>query len=166
MKIYTRNGDEGTTQLANKERVVKNADRIEVLGTIDELNAFLGLTLAHIRNKQNRELEQQILRIQNELMLLSAIIALVPGAKKISFQNIERLEKEIDEMQISLPPMKKFVLLNANKKAAYLQVTRTVCRRAERSMVRLIKSNSEYKILLAYLNRLSDWLFVAALTQI
>jgi cob(I)alamin adenosyltransferase len=157
-KIYTKTGDHGTTQLADGTRVAKNSERIEACGCIDELNSFLGLTRAYIGEETaGGTLIKRILRIQQELIIINSQLALASDTKNITMSHVKTLEQEIDDISAKLPPIDKFLIPGDTVVVAVLHVTRTVCRRAERAVTKL-----DEDIILPYLNRLSDWLFVAA----
>ncbi len=162
-KIYTKTGDKGMTSLYDGTRVLKNDQIINVLGTIDELNASLGVVLAFLENPDDK-----ILCRQKELMELASMIALSkskiasPKNIKIDEGHIESLEKEIDEMEKKLIPLEKFILPGGSKASSLAHFSRTICRRLERSLVALHGESGLEEVLLKYTNRLSDWLFVYA----
>ena len=165
MKIYTRTGDLGETGLFGGPRVGKDMARIEAFGTVDELNAVLGVVRAEtLPDDVDRVLE----RIQRELLDLGAELAspdpVKQGTRKIDRGNVSALEAQIDRFQESLEPLDEFILPGGNRAAALLHLARTVCRRAERRLVTLVRHGQEEisLLLLAYLNRLSDLLFVLA----
>ena len=165
MKIYTRTGDLGETGLFGGPRVGKDMARIEAFGTVDELNAVLGVVRAEtLPDDVDRVLE----RIQRELLDLGAELAspdpVKQGTRKIDRGNVSALEAQIDRFQESLEPLDEFILPGGNRAAALLHLARTVCRRAERRLVTLVRHGQEEisLFLLAYLNRLSDFLFVLA----
>ena len=162
--IYTRKGDTGTTQLASGERVAKTCLRLEAYGTIDELNAQLGLLLADIETTQER---QRLVQSQRDLFTIGAWLATTTeGAhqprQSIGEADIEALERAIDKVSEELPPWRGFVLPGGNRAAAMAHVCRTVCRRAERVICRLADETEVDPRLMAYVNRLSDYLFVLA----
>lgn len=169
MKIYTKTGDNGETSLFGGKRVWKDDLRIAAYGTVDELNAVIGIALTEIDDK---ELCSLLLSLQNELFVLGSDLAtpLDKGNKgfvipRIEKENYQRLELLIDKYEAKLPELKNFILPGGSKGAANLHLARTVCRRAEREVVSLSKNeeiNSEVEI---YLNRLSDLLFVLARYQ-
>lgn len=162
-KIYTKTGDQGTTQLCDGKRIFKDTPRINACGCIDELNAFIGLALVYSKDsKKLNILQQRLLRIQNELVKINAQLALASLKETITISNVENLEQEIDEMNSALPPLNIFILPGGNKISAHLHVARTICRGAERVIVQLSKTDTIDNVLIPYLNRLSDWLFVAA----
>ena len=165
MKIYTRTGDLGETGLCGGPRVGKDMARIEALGTVDELNAVLGTVRAEaLQDEVDRVLE----RIQRELLDLGAELAspdpVERGTRKIERSHVSALEAEVDRFPESLQPLAEFILPGGNRAAALMHLARTVCRRAERRLVTLVRhSQEEISLsLLAYLNRLSDLLFVLA----
>jgi cob(I)alamin adenosyltransferase len=166
-RIYTRTGDSGETALVDGSRVPKHAPRVAAYGTVDELNATLGLARLHAAGP----LAEGIARIQNDLFDLGADLA-NPGfendaaAKRPPLRavaaQVDRLEREIDAMNEGLAPLRSFVLPGGSALAAHLHLARTVCRRAERLAVALAAAESVNPDAVRYLNRLSDWLFVSA----
>jgi len=169
-KIYTRTGDKGTTALATGERVPKHALRIESYGTVDETNATVGL--ARLHTKDDRALDAMLARIQNDLFDLGADLA-TPGktAAELGYEPLRivaaqatRLEAEIDELNANLEPLRSFVLPGGTAAAASLHLARTVSRRAERLMTQLNETDEAgvSEAALKYINRLSDFFFVAA----
>jgi len=167
-RIYTRTGDDGRTALGTGQRVSKAAQRIVACGTVDELNAQLGLALAAAPAP---ELSAPLRRIQNDLFHVGAELC-IPDSERaaspgptIRPQHVAALEQLIDQLNAQLPPLKNFVLPGGHPAAAQLHVARTVCRRAEREVVRLAEAETVSRHLLAYLNRLSDALFVMARYQ-
>lgn len=166
-KIYTRTGDAGTTGLASGARVSKSDPRVEAYGTVDELNAVIGV--ARLHSGQNDRIDAMLGRIQNELFDLGADLAtpLDPPPKwealRIVASQVERLESEIDWMNESLKSLDSFILPGGSALAAHLHLARTVSRRAERDAIRLVESGAAVTPeAMRYLNRLSDHLFVAA----
>ncbi len=163
-RIYTRTGDDGETALANGARVPKDALRIEAYGSIDETNACIGIA----RLSSHGALESMLGRIQNDLFDLGADLATPADPKpeweplRIVEAQVDRLEREIDEMNGHLEPLRSFVLPGGSHAAAYLHLARTVCRRAERVMVALARETEIGAPALKYVNRLSDHLFVAS----
>jgi cob(I)alamin adenosyltransferase len=162
MKIYTLTGDDGTTSLSGGRRVPKHSVRVEAYGSVDELIAWIGLLRDHRENLKRKEL---LIYIQSQLMTCCAALAfdsrnpasreLLPDADCISV-----LEREIDTMEETLPPLKNFVLPGGNLLVSYCHITRCVCRRAERSVLRLNEAEKTPEIVNKFLNRLSDYLFV------
>ncbi len=162
-RIYTRLGDDGETHLGDMSRVPKTHPRIEAYGTVDELNSFVGLALAGALPPEFREWLEQI---QNDLFDLGADLA-VPlederERLRIDHAHVERLEDLCDRVNAGLEPLKSFVLPSGTETAARLHVARTVCRRAERLVVGLSETASVNPLAVAYLNRLSDLLFILA----
>lgn len=172
-KIYTRTGDDGTTGLGGGERRLKSDGRVEAYGTVDETNAAIGLARLSTQDAEEyRALDAALARIQNDLFDLGADLASPvpegetkrPDALRIRPAQVERLEREIDEFNAALAPLTSFVLPGGTPAAAALHVARTVCRRAERLMVALSQVPGETvdPVGVRYVNRLSDFLFVAA----
>ena len=166
MKIYTRTGDSGETSLFGGTRVGKDDPRVAAYGDVDELNAHLGLARAHAADA---EIEAEIARLQRDLFALGAQLAdptAQVGAKVskavVRDGDVERLEHVIDTFDAELPPLKNFILAGGSPCGAALHVARAVCRRAERGMVALDPPIEP--VLLKYINRLSDLLFVLART--
>jgi cob(I)alamin adenosyltransferase len=158
-KIYTRTGDDGTTGLANGERIDKCDDRVEAFGDVDETNSAIGLVLAEPTLPAS--VRGSLTRIQHELFEIGAELAM-PGYTRITAEHVLALEQDLDALNAALPPLKEFVLPGGNRTAAACHLARTVCRRAERrawAAARHVALNSES---LRYLNRLSDLLFVVA----
>jgi cob(I)alamin adenosyltransferase len=161
LKIYTRTGDKGETGLFGGTRVPKNDPRIEAYGTIDELNSFLGVVRAAWPDSPVDPLLHQA---QTDLFEIGAHLA-SPGLSRfpgVELARIEELEHSIDTMESELEPLRTFILPGGTLPAAHLHVARTVCRRAERLVVGLHDESPATESSVAYLNRLSDWLFVAA----
>lgn len=163
MKIYTKTGDKGETSLFGGQRVWKDDLRIETYGTVDELNSFMGLT---VTETQNKELEEVLKKIQNKLFTVGADLA-TPDDKKIHIERvtqsfIEEAEKDIDYFSSKVPELREFILPGGTKVASLLHVCRTICRRAERNVIRLNKTVAINNNILVYLNRLSDLFFVLA----
>jgi len=161
MKIYTRTGDTGETSLFGGARVRKDDARIEAYGTIDELNSFLGVARA---SWPSSSLDGELHLIQSDLFDIGAHLA-SPGTSRFDGPDPARvaaLEQAIDAMESELAPLKSFILPGGSLAAAHLHVARTVCRRAERLVVALRDADEATKASLTYLNRLSDFLFVAA----
>lgn len=164
MKLYTKTGDDGTTGLFGGARVKKASLRVDAYGTVDELNATIGVARA---TKLETRTEAVLAEVQVDLFTLGAELACVPGKegnmkmKLLDAGDAERLEKAIDEAEEGLPPLKSFVLPGGSVQAAALHQARTVCRRAERSVLSLDDFPARGEIVI-YLNRLSDLLFVLA----
>jgi cob(I)alamin adenosyltransferase len=158
-KIYTRTGDDGTTGLADGERVAKHDVRIEAGGAVDETNSLIGLLLTE--QGLIDAIAGPLRRIQHELFEIGAELAL-PGYRKIAAEHVRGLELELDALNAELPPLAEFVLPGGNRAAAVCHVARTVCRRAERRACAAASRHTLNPELLKYLNRLSDLLFVMA----
>lgn len=164
MKIYTKSGDKGETSLFGGVRVSKDSLRIESYGSVDELNCILGITRSLTPNKT---IDSILRKIQNQLFILGADLATPkshrrPVIPRISKSHFLFLEKVIDTLEKELPPLKTFILPGGSPVASSLHFARTVCRRAERHVVRLSKTEETGDAVLIYLNRLSDLLFVMA----
>ena len=169
-RVYTRAGDAGQTSLAGGQRVAKDSLRIEAYGTVDELNAWVGMARATAGEMAAAhgpvaELPPILLRVQHELFNLGSILATLPEDQhprqaRVTEAEIERLEQEIDRMNEGLPRLRSFVLPGDNRLNAELHVCRTVCRRAERLLVALARQEPIGPEAVKYLNRLSDALFV------
>jgi cob(I)alamin adenosyltransferase len=161
-KIYTRTGDKGTAGLVDGSRVSKASKRMAAIGDVDEANAAIGAAIAQLSDDG---LAEQLRRVQNELFDLGADIATpgdVEGALRIVGSQVERLEREIDAINEHLEPLRSFILPGGSPDVAALHLARTVMRRAERTAVALAEADQVNPDALAYLNRLSDLLFVAA----
>ena len=173
MKIYTGSGDRGMTSLFSGERVAKSHIRVEAYGDMDELNSFLG-ALAAAWPKEHSKILREIQRIQSELLHIGTWLATTPESSAISEleeitpQSYGALESAIDRMQEELSAVKGFIIPGGHITAAWAHIARTVCRRVERHMVRLLDQQDSgeiaknYRQALVYLNRLSDYLFVLA----
>lgn len=161
MKIYTRTGDQGQTSLFGGDRVAKNDPRIEAYGTIDELNSFVGVARAAW---PDGHLDEELHRVQMDLFDIGAHLAAPRGSRvaSVSEERAIQLEKAIDAMESELEPLRNFILPGGSQAAAQLHVCRTVCRRAERLVVGLGYEDETTVRSIVYLNRLSDYLFVAA----
>ena len=161
--IYTRRGDDGTTSVPGRKRLAKSHLLIATLGEIDELSAALGMARTHAPSSESAQL---IERIQQDLLTLSAEIAFDDKTaqlpKRIALEDVSKLEAAIDEREAKLPELRGFILPGPPGTSAVLHMARAVCRRAERSVVALHREKALRPDLLAYLNRLSDLLFVMA----
>lgn len=168
IKIYTKTGDKGTTALWSGKRVSKNHPRLSAYGTIDELNSYLGVVQSTLSNESSTvELSVQIAKIQNTLFLLGSYIAcddkkLLDRLPALETNMVAELEDKIDLMQSSLAPLTNFILPNGHIASAHLQVARCICRRAERVFIDCKDDVHEGHTIEVYINRLSDYLFVAA----
>jgi cob(I)alamin adenosyltransferase len=171
-KVYTRTGDQGKTRLAGGQQVAKDSIRVEAYGTVDELNASVGLVRA--MNGEGRhavessaQLEQDLRWVQNKLFDIGGILATAPGQvfknmPAIKAQDATRLERMMDRCQKELTPLKEFILPGGGRVSAALHQARTICRRAERICVRLAREETLDAQIIKFLNRLSDALFVWA----
>jgi cob(I)alamin adenosyltransferase len=163
LKIYTKTGDKGTTSLIGGTKVLKSDLRIEAYGTVDELNSYIGLCKDLLQDAASKTMLQEI---QDRLFTIGSSLASDPKKEPklklpdLKETDVELLEKEIDKMNASLPEMKNFILPGGHITVSHLHITRCVCRRAERCCVRL-ETGAE-TIIIKYLNRLSDYLFVLA----
>jgi cob(I)alamin adenosyltransferase len=169
-KIYTKTGDAGTTALGSGERVPKTSPRIAAYGTVDETNANVGVARIHLAG-QDPDVDAMLLRVQNDLFDLGADLCVPDRGEKLPYEplrvadaQVKRLEDEIDMMNASLTPLRSFILPGGTPAAAALHVARTVSRRAERMIVELaaIPGEPVSGPVLKYINRLSDFLFVAS----
>ncbi len=160
-KIYTRTGDKGDTGLGDGSRVNKDSLRVEAFGCVDELNSHIGLLLAQTTLPDT--IRTTLTDIQHDLFDLGGELC-IPGHLAINEHHVARLEQALDTLNATLPPLKEFILPGGNIAAASAHVARTVCRRAERRAVTLARSESVNAQVIAYLNRLSDLLFVIART--
>ena len=165
MKIYTKTGDKGTTSLIGGKRVLKNSDKLNAYGSIDELNSFLGLLRAKTTDEN---IKNEILDIQNTLFNVGAHLALdenvekIPEFAQINDEKIKKIEDLIDFFQENLPKITNFIIYGENELSAICHVCRAICRRAEREIITV---NQQYNIdnnIVIYVNRLSDFLFVLA----
>ena len=172
-KVYTRTGDAGQTRLAGGQPIWKDSLRVEVYGTIDELNALLGVVRAFNSDKTPKNsgiawLEDELNWLQHKLFDIGGLLATTPGQvfknmPQVTGKDVTRLEQRIDLCQKDLTPLKEFILPGGvSKIPAFLHLARTVCRRAERLCVRLAREEPVDPAILKYLNRLSDALFVFA----
>lgn len=162
MKIYTKTGDTGTTSLLGGKRVSKANLRIDAYGTVDELNAFIGL----LRDQEiNKKREILLKEIQDRLFTIGSILASEGGKSTIKRPDLHEedlavLEKEIDQMEAKLPALRNFVLPGGHQIVSFCHLARTVCRRTERCIITLMEVEQVDEIIIKYLNRLSDYLFV------
>lgn len=162
-KIYTKTGDTGQTSLIGGSRVPKYHDRIEAYGTLDELNSFIGL----IRDQEiDDHLKQILVEIQDRLFTAETMLAVDPEKApfrklpEIFEEDVILLENEIDRMNEELPPLANFILPGGHQTVSYCHIARTICRRAERITLRLSQQSHVNQLIIKYLNRLSDYLFV------
>jgi cob(I)alamin adenosyltransferase len=164
MKIYTKTGDQGTTSLFGGKRVSKGDLRIDTYGTVDELNSWMGLVRDQPVNEKRKDF---LIAIQDRIFTLAAILATEAGNTKVKipllFENdVLILEHEIDAMEAHLPAMKSFVFPGGHTSVSFCHIARTVCRRAERLVIQLHDQEPVDLLVIKYLNRLSDYLFVLA----
>ena len=157
-KIVTRTGDDGTTGLGDGSRVAKDSPRIDAIGAVDELNSSVGVLLAEALPE---DVVGLLTEVQHDLFDLGGELS-VPGYRAVSDVHVARLEEAVARCNADLPPLKEFVLPGGTRAAALAHVSRTVCRRAERAVVRLAAAEAVNEPLRRYLNRLSDLLFVLA----
>lgn len=171
-KVYTRTGDTGKTRLAGGQEVSKDSLRVEAYGTVDELNASIGVVRvlnAELQTDQGavRRLEETLRWVQNKLFDLGSLLATTPGQvfpnmPRVTDEDVAKLERSIDACQEDLTPLKEFILPGGGKVSGFLHQARTVCRRAERLCVGLARQEPVEPVLIKFLNRLSDALFVWA----
>lgn len=164
MKIYTKTGDQGTTSLFGGKRVSKADLRIDAYGTVDELNSWIGLVADQSVNEKRKTF---LISIQDRLFTMGSILATEPGNTKVkipllSQEDVIALEREIDAMDSQLPPMRSFILPGGHQSVSFCHIARTVCRRAERLVISLHNQEPLDMLVIQYLNRLSDYLFVLA----
>jgi len=162
MKIYTKTGDQGTTSLFGGKRVSKSNLRIDTYGTVDELNSWIGVLRDQPVNQFRKEI---LIEIQDRLFTIGSILATEPENTKVKIPSlceadVELLEKKMDEMDATLPPMRFFVLPGGHSSVSFGHVTRTVCRRAERLVIALNEIEKIDPLVIKYLNRLSDYIFM------
>ncbi len=164
-KIYTKTGDKGETSLIGGTRVPKYHERIEAYGTLDELNSFIGNLRDQLTDEHTREV---LLRIQENLFTAESLLATDPGQDisralpQFSDSDVEVLEHEIDAMNLHLPALSSFILPGGHPLVSLCHICRTVCRRGERIIIKLASEMEVDDILIRYINRLSDYLFVLA----
>ncbi len=164
MKIYTKSGDQGSTALIGGKRVSKSHDKVEAYGTVDELNSFIGVVRDMLVNQDKQAVFQHI---QEALFVIGSLLAAEVGKKPSYLPDLQetdvlQLELEIDKMQEAIPPMKFFILPGGHPDVSQCHVARAVGRRAERAVVRLSEKETVDPLIIIYLNRLSDYLFVLA----
>jgi cob(I)alamin adenosyltransferase len=173
-KVYTRTGDAGKTRLAGGQEVWKNSLRVDAYGTVDELNALIGVVRVwNAESEDNKttepakRLEETLCWVQNKLFDLGSLLATAPGQvfpnmPRVTEKDVLKLERSIDACQEDLAPLKEFILPGGGKVSGFLHQARTVCRRAERICVGLARQEAVDPVLITFLNRLSDALFVWA----
>jgi cob(I)alamin adenosyltransferase len=164
MKIYTKTGDKGQTSLLGGARVAKSHIRIDAYGTVDELNSYIGL----IRDLDvNKKRVDKLIRVQETLFSIGSLLATEPGkifkfVPHVTPEDISFLEEQIDQMNAALPEMRNFVLPGGHASVSFCHIARCVCRRAERIIIALHEKTPVDELILIYLNRLSDYLFMLA----
>ena len=162
MKIYTKKGDQGKTSLLGGKKVSKSHDRINAYGSVDELNSYIGL----VRDQEiDNLIKETLLHVQNTLFIIGSCLAADPEKTNLKIpelrtDDVVKLEVQIDAMTAALPPLQSFILPGGNVIASHCQVARTICRRAERNTCLLTESWETNPLILQFLNRLSDYLFV------
>lgn len=173
-KVYTRTGDAGKTRLAGGQAVWKDSLRVDAYGTVDELNALIGVVRVwnaekgdHKATEPAKRLEETLRWVQNKLFDLGSLLATAPGQvfsnmPRVTDEDVLQLERSIDRCQEDLAPLKEFILPGGGTVSGFLHQARTVCRRAERLCVRLSRQEAVEPVLITFLNRLSDALFVWA----
>jgi cob(I)alamin adenosyltransferase len=166
-KIYTRAGDNGTTRLVDGSCVEKFNPRVEAYGSIDELNSYLGVVRTYVVAPLLADLDKIIEKIQNELFNVGSLLATEKNEifkilPSINESHVIFLEKSIDKMTLELPELRNFILPAGHPASAHLHVARTLCRRSERRCSEIASQDNRYSLVLQYLNRLSDYFFVAA----
>jgi len=157
-KVYTRTGDNGTTGLGDGSRIAKDSPRIAVIGSIDELNSQIGLLLTETLPPR---IQAMLIAIQHDLFDAGGEIS-IPGSARLTAEHVQQLERWIDSLNDTLEPLKEFILPGGHRAAALCHVARSICRRAERLLTGIAKSEAINPQTLTYLNRLSDLLFVMA----
>lgn len=159
-KIYTRTGDDGTTGLGDGSRTQKDSLRVEAYGTVDELNSTLGMLIATL---DDQAIANVLLDVQHDLFDLGGELCM-PELSLIKDRHTSRIERELDQLNALLPPLKDFILPGGSLAAAQAHLARTICRRAERRVISLARQEPVNDVVIHYLNRLSDLLFVIART--
>jgi len=171
VKIYTKTGDNGETGLLGGARVAKDTLRVEALGSVDEVNAALGVAIAELKSQRDDDLLALLATVQGHLFEVGAELATPKSSSapstssptpRIAGEHVAYLEREIDRLDTELTPLRAFILPGGSRGGALFHVARTVCRRAERAVVRLSRVEPVEREVLSYLNRLSDLLFVVA----
>lgn len=173
MKIYTGGGDRGKTSLFSGERVPKNADRVEAYGDVDELNAFLGALAESLRDSAAADAADAVRAFQGDLLTVGGLLATTPDSPALEnlpdldAERVRAVEAAVDRMESELPPLKSFLLPGGSPPAVWAHLARTVCRRAERRVIRLCEGYGgripiHLETSVVFLNRLSDYLFVLA----
>ena len=161
MKIYTKKGDLGTTSIIGEHNIHKHNIRIEAYGTVDELNSYLGL-LGSCPLSAFEKRKQELIFIQNTLFEIGALLASKKNTNSIHLGSIQRVEAFIDQIEVKLEPLRSFILPGGNMWSSYAQISRSICRRAERRVTELNASSKLDINIVKFINRLSDYLFVLA----
>lgn len=156
-KIYTKTGDSGETSLFGGKRVPKSHYRIEAYGMIDELNSLLGIVMTKLNDRRSEEF---INRVQKDLFVIGSHLAGAKVSLHVLSKRVKEMEEVIDTLDEELPELKNFILPEGTEKAAFIYFTRAVTRRAERALVELFQKESFDEVVLVYLNRFSDFLFI------
>lgn len=157
-KITTRGGDQGETSLGDGTRVQKDDPRIDLIGDVDELNSWIGVVLAH---GPSDEISEILTAVQHDLFDLGGALSM-PGAPLLTEKHVARLEAAAEKLNADLAPLREFILPGGAPILAWLHIARTVCRRAERGLAAFVRSAPDAQPAMKYLNRLSDYLFIAA----
>ncbi|EKD67129.1 MAG: hypothetical protein ACD_48C00587G0003 [uncultured bacterium] len=160
MPIYTKTGDDGTTAVFGGTRISKGDPQVEAYGSIDELTSIVGLVIAHLSKKD--QLTKFFHTVQEDLMLIGSVLAGWGGNVDVLEKRVKQMETYMDVFSKKLSPLTHFILPGGSLTASYVHVARSVCRRAERTIVRLTRNHIHYAIIVKYLNRLSDLFFVYA----
>lgn len=157
MSVYTKTGDDGTTGLYTGERIAKNSIRVQVYGTIDEANSALAMSRAFAKNPEVRD---KIYKLQKIMPLLMADLASLNKPPMITAENVSELESDMDSMETALPKLTAFIIPGDSKAGAFLDLARTITRRAERKFLTLAQSEQVHEVDRIFLNRLSDYCFL------
>ena len=157
MSVYTKTGDDGTTGLYTGERIAKNSVRVEVYGTIDEANSALAMSRAFAKNP---EVKDKIFKLQKLMPMLMADLASLNKSPLITSENVSELESDMDTIEVALPKLTAFIIPGDSKAGAFLDLTRTITRRAERKFLTLAQSEQVHEVDRIFLNRLSDYCFL------
>ncbi len=160
MHIYTKTGDDGTTAIFGGTRISKGDPQVEAYGSIDELTSIVGLVIAHLSKKD--QLKNFFHTVQEDLMMIGSVLAGWGGNVDTLEKRVKQMETYMDLFSKALLPLTHFILPGGSLTASYMHVARSVCRRAERTIVRLTRDHTHYAIIVKYLNRLSDLFFVYA----
>jgi len=161
MSIYTKTGDKGTTSLFSGKRTLKSSLQIEAYGSVDELSSFIGLVTSKLKDKTDKEF---LLMVQKDLYQIMAVLSEAKTDLKVAKEHIKIFEQCIDKTQSKLPKLTRFILPQGNEMSSWFHILRTICRRAERNVVRYFEAFNVRRLMLIikYLNRLSDLFFIMA----